>query len=49
MICRSTPSNKGLERYRKGKPKAAIKIREGILQFGPDNTEIEKAIENTRI
>lgn len=46
--CRTSLTGKGLEQYRKGKLKEAIRIWQGILQFDPENTEIKKAIDNAK-
>lgn len=41
--CRTQLTREGLDQYRKGNLKEAIVIWQGLLQFDPDNAEIQKA------
>jgi tetratricopeptide (TPR) repeat protein len=42
--CRAQLTREGLDQYRKGNLKEAIAIWQGLLQFDPDNAEIQKAV-----
>jgi tetratricopeptide (TPR) repeat protein len=44
--CRTHLTRKGLDLYRKKKLKEAIAVWEGLLEFDPENVEIQKAIAN---
>jgi hypothetical protein len=43
--CRTQLTREGLDQYRKGNLKEAIVIWQGLLQFDPDNAEIQKAVD----
>jgi tetratricopeptide (TPR) repeat protein len=43
--CRTELTREGLEQYRKGKLEEAIAIWRGLLQFDPENVEVQKAVD----
>ena len=43
--CRTQLTREGLDQYRKGNLKESILIWQGLLQFDPDNAEIQKAVD----